>query len=271
MKRKLIAIFLMLAMLLSLASACCTGAQSSQAAEIPSETTESAVEMVQASALEETEEAEEAEEVENVADSETETSCEETPEPSEPEEAEDNFIYATYPLVDETTTFSIWIAYNSPAVADFNEQQAVLTAREITGITIDYLQFSPMVASEQFNLMVASGDYTDMIHGAVTQYNGGGTRAVQDDVLIDLLDIANVYAPNFMNIMKSDENIYRDCINDDANTKQYQQLRPVHRCIADTPSLRAGPPAHPVGPESQNNSTSTTPLDMLRWGCLLPS
>ena len=215
MKRKLSAIFLMLAMLLSLASACSTGAQSSQAAEIPSETTESAVEMVQASALEETEEAEEAEEVENAADSETETSCEETPEPSEPEEAEDNFIYATYPLVDETTTFSIWIAYNSPAVADFNEQQAVLTAREITGITIDYLQFSPMVASEQFNLMVASGDYTDMIHGAVTQYNGGGTRAVQDDVLIDLLDIANVYAPNFMNIMKSDENIYRDCINDD--------------------------------------------------------
>ena len=131
------------------------------------------------------------------------------------EEPAPEYVYATYPLTDEPVTFSIWIAYNSPAVPDFNEQQAVLTTRGITGVTIDYKQFAPTVASEQFNLMVASGDYTDLIHGAVTQYNGGGTKAVEDDVLIDLLEIAQTYAPNFMEILRSNDSVYRDCINDD--------------------------------------------------------
>jgi putative aldouronate transport system substrate-binding protein len=136
-------------------------------------------------------------------------------EESEVEIETDNFIYATYPLVSEPTTFTVWITYNSPAVDDFNTQQAVMTAREITGVTIDYKQFAPTVANEQFNLMVASGDYTDMIHGAVTEYNGGGTKAVEDDVLIDLLDIAQTYAPNFMTTIANDKAVYRDCINDD--------------------------------------------------------
>lgn len=70
---------------------------------------------------------------------------------------------------------------------------------ERTGATVEVDLYSFLDSSDKQNLMIASGDYTDVIVGSLN-YPGGIDGAVEEEVLTDISEYAD-YMPDYMNAL----------------------------------------------------------------------
>lgn len=73
-----------------------------------------------------------------------------------------------------------------------------------TGAQIDVDLYSFLDSSDKQNLMIASGDYTDIIVGSLS-YSGGVDGAVEEEVLTNIAEYAD-YMPDYMNVLFQDVN-----------------------------------------------------------------
>lgn len=123
----------------------------------------------------------------------------------------------TYPLVEEETTLTYWQAW-PPFLSEISEpSDAAMFEKlaEATGVRLEISAVSTETAADDFMLRCASGDLTDMVQNAATQYTGGGAKAIEDDVIMDLLPLIDEYTVNYYNIIYSDPNIYKNLVNDE--------------------------------------------------------
>ena len=81
-------------------------------------------------------------------------------------------------------------------VSSNNDFYCVPYGEQVTGVHINFVEVSEMAATEQYQLMIASGDWADLTP-ANTYYTGGLLQAYTDEVIIDLLPVVYDYAPNF--------------------------------------------------------------------------
>lgn len=94
---------------------------------------------------------------------------------------------------------------------------------DATGITIEFVNAPEETAMEKYNLMMATGDYTDVIYerGLTTgtssscPYNGGYAKAIADGVYMDLTDAIQEKCPNYWSILQENPGVYRDLALDD--------------------------------------------------------
>lgn len=93
--------------------------------------------------------------------------------------------------------------------------------QEQTGVTIQWTQPSSSNASTQYNLMIAGGEYTDLIwesgvvsSGQVSAYTTGYDMAIEDDVYVDLTELIPQLAPNYNYYIHEDEDILRSVTTD---------------------------------------------------------
>ena len=210
MKKSMLALLLVLAMMLTLFVGC--GTDTASAEESAAAASESAAaETVEAAEEEAAEPAEEAE----AATSEVavEVPAEETREVPE----------VTYPLVEETTTLTYWQAW-PPFLNEISapSDAAMFAAlEEITGIKLEITAVSTETSADDFMLRCASMDLTDMIQKACDSYTGGGAKAIEDEIIIDLLEPITEYSVNYYDIMMSDVNIYKNVLNDEGQIPQF--------------------------------------------------
>lgn len=125
----------------------------------------------------------------------TEPSIQEEPRPV-PEDA------VSLPLEDmETLTY--WHDVGGDMInflkdADYNNQPAMQYAESLTNVHIDNIITTAQTMVTDFQLMVASGDYPDLIYNAATHYPGGAAAAVEEELIIDLAPYAEQgYLPNY--------------------------------------------------------------------------
>ena len=123
--------------------------------------------------------------------------------------------YVELPLVDKQETLTYWfmmqpfmMGYNNITENDFTYFHEMESR---TGIHMDLTAVSLFSAAEQFALMLTSGDYTDLVEGAITFYTGGGTKAIEDGFLIDMLDYLDVM-PNMEAWLHSDPSYLPDVL-----------------------------------------------------------
>lgn len=105
---------------------------------------------------------------------------------------------STYPI-ESDTTLTLWMpmtANISTSAANFGELPVAQALEEKTGIKVEYSHPSLTNREEKFNLMVASGDLTDIIEYPWTYYNGGPGKAIEDQVILPLNDYIDAFAPN---------------------------------------------------------------------------
>ncbi len=188
-----ISLLLVLTLLAAILTACGTG------------TTSAASEAPAASETKASEPAPEAPEQETAASatepaSEMESAAPETPEPQLEEVA--------LPLFDETRTYTMWTMLPffmnglvSDMATDINNMKLL---QENCNVKLEVTAVGDSVVSEQFNLMVSSGDYTDIISDGVSHYSKGYDAAITDDIIIDLYDLAKEYAPNYLYYLDTD-------------------------------------------------------------------
>ena len=89
----------------------------------------------------------------------------------------------------------------SDMATDINNMKLL---QENCNVKLEVTAVGDSVVSEQFNLMVSSGDYTDIISDGVSHYSKGYDAAITDDIIIDLYDLAKEYAPNYLYYLDTD-------------------------------------------------------------------
>ena len=118
--------------------------------------------------------------------------------------AQDTAEVFDFMFVDEPLTLTAFIDFDQRAattITSYNEQYAFIELANLTGITIDFIHPPAGQTDERFNLMVASGDLTDIIWRNWIAYPGGPVRAIADGVIIDIRHYKENYAPNKMDLI----------------------------------------------------------------------
>jgi len=236
----LLALLLVASMLAGLLSGCGGAAASAvtdaaaSAAEAAEETVQDAEEAVEAGAedaeeaVEETidealpEEGEEAEEAE---------STEEGEPAAEAEDGEVVLEYVELPVSEEELHYSCWMPVApfmdliGVSLDQFSEQiNMVRLINETTNVYIDFQAVAGGFGEdEKFNLMIAANDYCDII-GISSNYSTGTEGAIDDEVIIDIRDDLEEYAPNYMNLLKSNQKAYLNMLTDSGKMGCIAQL-----------------------------------------------
>ena len=193
-RKRIVALLLCLCLVLALCAACgSNGGTAASSAAASDETAAAAASAAEAPAEPEAAAAPEAvEEPESAAEASAEE-LEAEPEPTlEPIE---------YPLFDEPHAYTIWLG-TAPDLNDVvkNMEEFVIfrELEKVTNVTWDSTMVSFMAEAEQFQLMVAGGDFTDVVCKAVDNYTGTVDQAIEDDFLIDLVPYIDTCMPNLL-------------------------------------------------------------------------
>ncbi len=122
------------------------------------------------------------------------------------------------PLVEEPTTLSLWTTVNPSAlriINDYSENTVIQYAAELTNIYLECTSVAGNLAGEQFSIMIASNDYTDYIGSMFTLYSEGIDAAIDNEIIIDLTPYLEEYAPNYYEVLNSNEDFVRNLTTDE--------------------------------------------------------
>lgn len=206
MKKKIGALLLVTAMLLSLLAGCggTEAAVSEQAQSIPEISADSAV--AEAPAVEEV----------SQESAYEEASAEE--EPAEPDNPMAKYLTPdnieeliagrpclSLPLAEDGPSISFWTGSPSmdAIISGWNDSTANQELERRTGVHADFIEVAPPAQAESLNLMFASGDYPDVINYALT---GIYTvpYMIENEIIIDLQDMMEEDAPSYSALMEAD-------------------------------------------------------------------
>ena len=217
-KNRMLALLLVLTMLMALLAGCGGSAASTAEEAAPASETVSA-------AVEEEPAAEEAPAVEEeAAPAEEASAVEEAPveeAPADFTDANANMDFSGYkamlkdlhtelPITEEPVTLSYFYGFESSTLnylADgtMDSHQVWKWLEENTGIDFDLRIVDKTQQTDQFNLMIASGDYTDLISAG--DYAEGLEAAYEEEIVVDLTDMLEEYMPNYYTIINSDQKL----------------------------------------------------------------
>lgn len=120
----------------------------------------------------------------------------------------------TWPLA-ETKEVSIWTWWANDYFTDPNELKGIQAIEAATNVHVNWVWVSQAEAVEKFGLMMASGDYPDILRSAESYYTGGLVQACTDGVIIDMTEYVEKYMPTYMALRTSSEKLAKDTVTDD--------------------------------------------------------
>lgn len=146
------------------------------------------------------------------------------------------------PITDTPTTLTLWMRTEPFTIAypeiDVTNSTFYQEMERRTGIHLDITGVIAFQADEQFNLMVAGGDYTDMIGRFKTFYTAGIDAGIENNVIIDLGELMDEYMPNYQYALATNDTFRRDCTSAEGfigaantlfETTEGEQIGPVIR------------------------------------------
>jgi putative aldouronate transport system substrate-binding protein len=132
------------------------------------------------------------------------------------------------PLADEPITFE-WFRpiaqENFSKYGGFEENEGYKELAKRTGITIKFV--SPVFGAdtEPFNMMINSGDYTDLISpDSRGTYPGGFDKAIEDQVFLRINELVDKFAPNYKQLRESSEGYRKGSMTDSGNMPGFYSL-----------------------------------------------
>ena len=109
----------------------------------------------------------------------------------------------SFPL-KEPVTLTYWVPLGGSVgvIDDFSQMGMYKELEKKTNVKIEFIHPIESQLSEQFNIMIASGTYPDIIDG-MSYYSGGLTKAYNDGIIVRLNDLIDRYAPNLKKIYET--------------------------------------------------------------------
>ena len=128
----------------------------------------------------------------------------------------------------QNLTFSYWVDLGNNAGATmttFNEMLAYQRLEEITGVRIEF-QHPPLgQAAEQFNLVIASGMYPDIIEHNWISAPGGPAKYLSDGVIVRLNELIDTHAPNLKKVLDDHPAWRKEVVTDEGDLYCFPFLR----------------------------------------------
>lgn len=104
-------------------------------------------------------------------------------------------------VTEEPVTLTLWMDITSHDVSniigDLQNMDILQTLEEKTGVHIELMLAPVGEAETSFSLMMASGNYADIIIAFNTYYAKGGESAIEEGIIYNLKDLVAEYAPNY--------------------------------------------------------------------------
>jgi putative aldouronate transport system substrate-binding protein len=207
MKQKRLATLLAACMVLSLMAGC--GSQTTDTEETASKAESAAVVEEDTTAA--------AESTQETAAAPEADSAEEEASAAEPEES-------VYPLGEDIvlTAFAEFRYSDTGGMIETRaDTYCFQYAAEVTGVRLECTDVNQQAFSETFNLMIASGDYQDLIFNVNSYYASGMDAAIDDEILVDLAPYLEEYAPNYYSLMLGNEQTMKDTHTDTGRCGQF--------------------------------------------------
>ena len=110
------------------------------------------------------------------------------------------------PLADgETLSYWLpWIPMLDSYYSEYNDHPAYQHVEERTGVHMDFISPSQQASTMEFSLMIASGDYPDLI-SSINNYSNGLDAAVEEEVFINMAPYLADYAPDYYYFLKTND------------------------------------------------------------------
>jgi putative aldouronate transport system substrate-binding protein len=122
-----------------------------------------------------------------------------------------------YPIVtDGSVTLRYWVPIQVSAsrfIQSYAENPAYQEMEKRTGVKIE------------FNLLMASGDLPDLMTSG-NLYRGGEFQGLYDGIFLDLTDLVPRYAPEYMKLIRDDEEFFREVSDDDGKLVAFFAYKP---------------------------------------------
>jgi len=138
---------------------------------------------------------------------------------------------SSLPIVEEPVTFTAWTfsreEFANLGIRDYNDVTAHKELAKRTGVHIEWILPPLGQEAENYNIMIASGNYPDIINAPYLMYPGGYDRAIDDGVHLDLTDLIKEYIPNYYKFVNSDPEIRREVVTDSGRFSVIYNLQAV--------------------------------------------
>lgn len=113
------------------------------------------------------------------------------------------------PLTEEKQNLSVWTFYSNDFLDGPGDVKGVQKMEEVTNVHIDWQTVLSNEAQEKMGLLLASGNYPDIIYFAMAtptrQYTGGMEKGIADGVLVDSTPLIENYMPNYKRLMEAQD------------------------------------------------------------------
>jgi putative aldouronate transport system substrate-binding protein len=134
----------------------------------------------------------------------------------------------TLPIVKEPLTLSYWADFNTNVAAtlkSFGEMACYQQQEKRTGIHIGFQHPPVGQETEQFNLLISSGKYPDVIEHNWLIAPGGPAKYVKDKVIIRLNELIDQYAPNLKKLLSDHPDWRRMIVTDEGDIYCFPFIR----------------------------------------------
>ena len=128
----------------------------------------------------------------------------------------------SYPIAEEGVELEIWAALNGNLtnwIDGYGSLRAWDYVQQQTGIGLSFISVSEETMTDQFNMMVASGDYSDIIYIPAQGTSSVTTPAAlyQQEVIAGLDEYMEEYMPNYSAWLAYDDTYAKETADDDGN------------------------------------------------------
>jgi len=129
---------------------------------------------------------------------------------------------ATYPLTTEKKTLSVYIRDNSSGViGDYGRVAAFQAAAERLGVELEFVHPTTGGEADQFNLMIGSGKYPDIIVWEFSTAAMGLSELIDSGILIDMDGLIRQYAPNYLKVLERDPSYPKEVRSDEGKYQAF--------------------------------------------------
>ncbi len=135
--------------------------------------------------------------------------------------------YGDYPI-NTNETLTLWSSLHANVAASATNLGETEFAKELekeTGIKINYIHPAIGKESENFSLMIASGELPDMVQHNWQAAHGGPAGMIEDEVILPLNDLIDKNAPNLKAYLKEHPDISRVIKTDDGQYYVFPFIR----------------------------------------------
>lgn len=143
----------------------------------------------------------------------------------------------------EKVSYSVWVSMSEGLSAvmpnGFYDNVGYQKSVELTGVELEFIFAASQTNTEKFNLMISTGDYTNIITNVGMLWSQSYDYAIEEEIFYDLTEMVENYMPVYKTLYDTlDDNVKRDLHTDGGNFPRLISLNYDFQDRSEGPMIR---------------------------------